>query len=54
MVINIFIDKKVELGVIDPSSSFLSKVDGCPNFSSCGLGGAAVVVVDATVEVLGC
>ena len=33
---------------------FPSKVDGCPSFSSWGLGGVAVVVVDATVEVLGC
>ena len=33
---------------------FPSKVDGCPNFNSWGLGGAAEVVVEATVEVLGC
>ena len=33
---------------------FPSKVDGCPNFSSWGLGGAVVVVVKAMVEVLGC
>ena len=33
---------------------FPSKVDGCPSFSSWGLGGAVVVVVKATVEVLGC
>ena len=31
-----------------------SKADGCPSFNSWGLGGAAVVVVEATVEVLGC
>ena len=29
-------------------------VDGCPSFNSWGFGGAAVVVVEATVEVLGC
>ena len=33
---------------------FPSKVDGCLNFSSCGLGGTVVVVVDAMVKVLGC
>ena len=32
---------------------FPSKVDGCPSFSSWGLG-AAWVVVKAMVEVLGC
>ena len=31
---------------------FPSKVDGCPSFSSWGLGGAAVVVVEAMVKVL--
>ena len=33
---------------------FPSKVDGCPNFSSWGLGGAAEVMFEAMVKVLGC
>ena len=33
---------------------FPSKVDGCPNFNSWGFGGVTVVVVKATVKVLGC
>ena len=33
---------------------FPLKIDSCPSFSSWGLGGAAAVVVEATVEVLGC
>ena len=54
MVIDVFVDKEIELGIVDPGSGFPSKVDGCPNFSSWGLGGVVEVVVGATVEVLGC
>ena len=54
VVIDVFVDKEIELGIVDPGSGFPSKVDGCPNFSSWGLGGVVEVVVGATVEVLGC
>ena len=33
---------------------FPLKVDGCSSYNSWGFGGVAVVVVEATVEVLGC